>query len=254
MGISIKKVLSIDIDYVMSPTIQLYNELYETIEKGGNDPMKMSYKDYWDKVEELTESRRFLEYDQAKYDAVKDLCLKVAEYLPPENIYFAREHDAILTFLCQDKKKVDYIYDIYNVDHHHDIYYNDSQKAWVHRFNFAQCANWVWYLYENKKLNQYFWIRNENSKRYPFVGNNGCNKDLACPEFYSMSNIKEVKELESRTFDYMFLCRSNNYLPFKFESLFNNLRDSIGKLKKTKFPMDMDLYCGEEGKTRFPIK
>ena len=70
----------------------------------------------------------------------------------------------------------------------------------------------------------------------------------------SIINIKEVKELESRTFDYMFLCRSNNYLPFKFESLFNNLRDSIGKLKKTKFPMDMDLYCGEEGKTRFPIK
>ena len=255
MSIGIKNVLSIDIDYIMAPTIQLYNYVFDLMDEGGKyDLSNMSYEDYWNEIENITGVTRFLEYDQEKYDAVKNLCLNVAEYLPNENIYFAKEHDAILTFLCQDKEKVNYIYDIYNVDHHHDIYYNRYQKEEVERFNFVQCAAWVWYLYKNKKLHQYFWIRNDNSKFFPFLKGGKEIEDLACIEFYSMNDIKNVKSLEKRTFDYLFICRSNYYFPFKFEYLYSNLRKEISTLKGFDFPMDVNLYCGEDKKTRFPIK
>lgn len=249
----LKNVLSIDMDYIMAPTIQLYNDAYNLVESQGKNPQQMSYKEYWDAMEDITGVNEFLAYDEGKLQALTDLCLKVASEIPAENIYFGREHDSILTFLCGDIKKVDEIFNIFNIDHHHDIYYNDNQKANIYRFNYAMNANWVWYLKENKKLNLYYWIRNINSKRYPFINGNGCMRDLDEIEFRQIGNISEVKDLMDKQFDYMFICRSDDYLPFKFQSVFSGLKTQIEQVTKKKFTIDNDLYCGDDARTRFPV-
>ena len=231
----VKKVLSIDMDYIMGPSIQLYNDC------AGNDEFRQGK--FWEKVNQLRGLDEFLKYDEKSLLYVMELFAKNAAALKPENIFFASEHDMILEFLCADEAKKDFRFDIYNVDHHHDIYYNPQQKSEVDRFDFACLANWVYYLGKNHKIEKYHWISNNLSQ--PFDKNELHN--LIFPVDFDTA--KKRKNLFDIDFDYVFVCRSAEYFPDKFKHFFELLRVTACGIHRQDFPVWNQDYC-IDGKTR----
>lgn len=245
---SVKKVLSVDLDYIMSPCISLYNNLtsYEPDLASLPDP------EYWEILDQDFELNKFLTFSQKKLDQIKELWFHQLDKLPVQNIYIAKEHDSILTFLCQDFLKKSEVYEIYNIDHHHDIFYTDVDRELIERFNYTGCASWVWYLFYNQRLTQYFWIRNENSKK-TFKTSEFSEADLIqIPNFQQYLQYS-IEDLFDISFDYIFLCKSGRFFPWKFEDLWKELVSESSQRKNYQFMIDEVPYGGLKGVSRNPI-
>ena len=248
----VKNVLSIDMDYVMAPSIQLYNHYVGTILDAMSDEFGekeggfwgTKSKTFWEWMNDDLFCDKYLVFDQTKYQSVINLLKNKVKDISDENIYFGKEHDAILTFLCGDEKKADFTYNVYNVDHHHDIYYADEARDRIEKFACAGIAEWVWYLYDFGKLKNYYWISNDESKYPPYS-----LEDYH--EFDTLHKIKEVSELEDLNFDYIFICKSEFYLPYKYQFLFDEVKKAVEEVKNTVFPINNESYC--DGRSRFPI-
>ena len=52
-------------------------------------------------------------------------------------------------------------FQLFNIDHHHDIGYNKTTVAT--KIIRPECGNWVKYLGDKDKLSEYIWICNDNS-------------------------------------------------------------------------------------------
>ena len=248
----VKNVLSIDIDYVMAPCIQLYNNwvgrILEALEHEYGSAETGYYglhlEDFWTWMNDDLCCERFYLFDNTKFEEISNLLSLKAKDISDNNIYFAKEHDAILTFLCSDEDKKDYVYNIYNVDHHHDIYYSDEARDKIERYASAGLAEWCWYLYDFGKLKNYYWISNDESK-YP----NESIKDFS--EFNTIHDIDKVSKLKDINFDYIFVCKSEYYVPMKYHFLFDTLKKKVEEIKNTKLLFDNQSYCN--GRTRFPV-
>ena len=237
MSNDIKKVLSIDLDYIMGPSIMLYNDLVGNPEFQG--------KEVWDKIEDLRGIEKFLSYDDESLVFITKLFTKAVKDLPEDRIFFGKEHDMILEFLCGDPIKAEELFDVYNIDHHHDIYYGDRQREEVDRFDFACLANWVYYLGKNEKIAKYHWIKNEKSVPFP-------KDDIADLLFPVDFNMKR-DELLKLKFDYVFVCQSAGYLPKKFHEFFNLIKGIADSLKEKEYIVWKEDYC-RDGKTRHIAK
>lgn len=236
----VKKVLSIDMDYIMGSCIQLYNDCV------GSEQFENA--NFWEKMNQLRDIDKFLEYDRDKYIFVIDLFSRQLVYLDKDDIFFGKEHDSILEFLCGDPKKKDEIFDIYNVDHHHDLYYNPTQKSEVDRFDFACLADWVYYLGKNDKIHKYYWARNEKSDCFRPEE----EVNLAFPTDFD-TYFERPERLREIDFDYVFVCKSAEYFPLKFHHLFESLRVMASGIKKYDFPVHSQPYC-IDGKSRPILK
>ena len=247
----VKNVLSIDMDYVMAPTIQLYNHYVDRIyhdiveEFGEKDGGYWGTKNktFWEWMNDDLFCDKYLVFDQTKYQNIVNLLRNKVQQIPDSNIYFGKEHDAILTFLCGDDKKCDFNYNVYNVDHHHDIYYDERARDNIERFAFAGLAEWVWYLFDFGRLNSYHWISNVESEKFAY------NID-GIDAFNTLHDTENVTDLEDINFDYIFICKSEYYLPYKYQFLFDEVKKSVESVKNTVFPIDKESYCN--GMTRFP--
>lgn len=229
----IKKVLSIDLDYIMGPSIVLYNDLVGNPEFAG--------KRFWEKIEELRGIEDYLKYDEESLLFLVGLFTRSIKDLQARNIFFAKEHDMILEFLCGNKEKASETFEIFNIDHHHDIYYGDRQKEEVDRFDFACLANWVYYLGKNEKIAKYHWIKNEKSIAFPEED----IKDLVFPVDFSLSR----DNLWDIDFDYVFVCQSSEYLPRKFHQFFYLFKAIADNCLGESIPIWEQDYC-VDGKTR----
>jgi len=239
---NIKNVLSVDIDYIMAPCIQLYNDM------SGQISSSFNAEEFWCKVQKERYLNEYLHYDVDKFNFIKKLLFKSCKNISKENIYFGKEHDSILTFLCQDKEKKDYQFNVFNVDHHHDIFYGNNQRSEVERFNFATLSNWVWYLFTNKKLNRYYWINNESSQLEIEDDKVLCHLPFERMNyFYNKEN--ELLDVE---FDYVYFCKSERFFPLKFYDLYYSIIDEINELKGHHYDIDYKVYC-LNNKSRNPI-
>ena len=226
----VKKVLSIDMDYIMEPCINLYNDLC-----GGEDD---SFN-IWARVQEARDIERHLSINEENLLTINNVFTKNILNIKKENILFAENHDAILNLLCEgipESQK----YDIWNIDHHHDIYYNDESKHHVEKFNFTAMADWVWYLKSNNLLNNYTWVRNQNSAPFYDIGNGFVFQEV------SSHNISKIMNLE---YDYLFICKSPHWFPDKFHHYFEMLKNTASNLKSAVFETAKGGYC-IDGKSR----
>jgi len=233
---AIKNVLSIDLDFVMGPCINLYNDC-----AGGEE---FQNADFWDKVNMIRGIDQYLSYDENKYLFLVDILATQLRNLDADKIFFAEEHDMILEFLCREDKAGE-TFNIYNVDHHHDIYYNPTQKSEVDRFDYACLANWVYYLGKNEKINKYYWVRNENSAPFPEAEFSELTFPVDTDKYYK-DLAKLVMEVN---FDYVFVCRSNEYFPKKYNHLFESLRIMSSAVKNHNYDVWHVPYC-VDGKSR----
>lgn len=196
------KVLSIDLDYIMSPTIELYQEIYFN-----DNPLTR-----WDLLYNSTDFREsHLYIDQANLLFCYETFLKALNHC--DNVKFGYEHDAILYELF-DKEDIE----IVNIDHHDDFVsaefssnYQDGlsiEYNLVSNYDRVHEGNWVSWLHSKNKLKKYIWIYNENSKN---IDRNQFNIDLMEKkyEYY----LKSEYQGEDYNFDYVFVCLSPQYVP-----------------------------------------
>lgn len=197
------KVLSIDLDYIMSPSI----ELYETLQHDSNPTTR------WNQLFDNSDFRdcHFV-IDQGNLLFCFEIFLKALKDC--KNVSFGYEHDAIL-FDIADKSNINLI----NVDHHDDVlephfssnydYETALQKGYeqVCNANRVHEGNWIAWLASQKKIDSYTWIGNNNSssKRRNFFN------ERIVPNYWNVE--REEYKFSDYKFDHIFVCLSPQYIP-----------------------------------------
>ena len=171
------KILSIDIDYAYSPTISIYDDFIEGSRISLEEQAKII------KEKNLPEPKINL----TKLDFLKSVVKEKTDENTP--IVIADTHDKILNFLPKETSI------IYNIDHHHDIYY----PGW-HSIDELDEGNWVSFL-RKTKLKEYNWIRNIDSENYEA----DIKLDFVFNELY-LDNVETLPR-----FDFVFCCSSMHW-------------------------------------------
>lgn len=232
-----KKILSIDLDYILSPCINLYNDLVFANE----NPEKI-----WEKVNKLRNVDKHISYDNENLKYVFNVFSNALSKLKDKNnVTFANNHDAILFRLADKRYEAD-SFTVYNIDHHHDIYYSENSKSEVDRFDVASVANWVWYLDKHKKLSEYKWICNENSF-FP----EGEVTSNAKMDAYRGKTYKDIFDVEE--WEYIFICNSPHWFPRDYDVFFEMLIDIYQNLTGNEVIVEENIFS-PNGKSRpYPL-
>ena len=158
-------VLSIDIDYVFSPGIESYDD-YVT---GSRIPL----------LEELKYLQRLGYEPRISEEKTLQISKAMANVNCEVPCHVITHHHEILRFLPNKP------FEIFNFDHHHDIFYS----GW-HDKNVLDEGNWVFSLNENENFKKYTWIRNQESEDAPKTDLNFVfeeviigEADIVLPEF-----------------------------------------------------------------------
>ena len=197
------KVLSIDLDYIMGPTIELYNGLFHN-----DDPAVR-----WDALFNRSDFKEtHLYIDQSNLLFCFNTFLKAIKNC--DNVSFGYEHDSIL-FAIADCKDIDLI----NIDHHDDVFSEeyvgkmsdeDAYKTEFYeilKYNRVHEGNWGAWLGGNNKLKSFTWIGNENSANKV---HNQYNAEVV-PNYQNIE--KENYNFDDYNFDHIFVCMSPQYIP-----------------------------------------
>ena len=184
--------------------IEAYNKISNTDRLG---PMRT-----WAKIEAIMPGFD-PKCDLTKFHDLFFLLLHKGKKLTQKDIYIAFGHENIHDFLSEDTN-----ISLYNVDHHHDMGYpqGDNDTAALDQVN---CANWVYHLHKENKLQSYTWIHNVNSIH------SGSDIEEFCPYIHTT----DLDILENIEFDKIFLCASWEWVPLKYEPLFDILVSAIDK-------------------------
>lgn len=203
----VKNILSIDFDIIMYPCIKLYNDQVP----GDENPTVL-----WNNLEERFDIDHFLTYDARLYiEIVK--CVKEAVANGAKLIQI-EDHDKLVDwikgfddeFYNDEENK----YNITNIDFHHDLMYRKLDKSAITRFDKYNCSDWLGYLYLKKKAQSITWVKAPNS--IPYCNDFGEIKDL---EILPKSEIGILNK--TNKFDYVFLCLSPQWVPYKFKHLYD---------------------------------
>jgi|TARA_B100000809_G_scaffold1138_1_gene1342 hypothetical protein len=177
-------VLTIDLDYIAEPYIQLYHMICN----------EASVEKQWEVVfsEPALVSNNFdINPDNVIY-ALDTFSRSLAVC---KNVAFGITHDSIL-FELEDKDELS----IVNIDHHHDILYPGNHAVDLD-FGLVYEGSWIEYLHRKSKIKDYVWIRNENS----------FNIDTHSTLMFSSYLKTEYKYEEVP--DLIYVCLSPTYIP-----------------------------------------
>lgn len=200
-----KTILSIDFDIIMHSCITLYNDDVE----GNDNPIEL-----WGWLEE--------EYKLEDYNLLsgdfKTLfeIAKLLNYNKDKPIYFIDEHQEIIDILQERSEYNTDTYNIYNIDFHHDIWYDEDSPDEILDNDEYTCADWVGYLYLKKKLKQYTWLKAPNSDllEIPIYGKNFN---------FNILRLSDFDKLYKINFDEIYVCLSPQWVPEKYHYLYNIL-------------------------------
>lgn len=194
------KVLSIDLDYIMGPTIQLYNGLFFDDNPSLRWRQLYEYSDFKEHHFYIDQSNLLFCYNTF-LKSIKN-CNKVS---------FGYEHDSIL-FDLKDSKNIELI----NIDHHDDFFGGDYEPHMggiereyqnIIRHGIIHEGNWGAWLSSQNKLKSFTWIGNPNSA-------NKIRNQENLKFFSNYFNVeKENYKFEDYNFDYIFVCLSPQYVP-----------------------------------------
>ncbi len=229
--IYLKRVLSIDMDYIMEPCIQLYNDLVAGYH---------NERDIWERIKIERDIESHLEYNQSKLSFLFDIFLKALLEVDSDKVMFARNHDSILNLLCTEEGKSQ-IYDIVNIDHHHDILYSEDGHREVENFDFTSLNNWVWYLNKYNRVRKYTWVKNPNSQEFVEPNTDFCLDFI----YESTTDYLDPNLIEPR-FDYVFVCCSPEWFPERYLHFFLILKQMAFNVKGIEYETRMDRYCVDE--------
>lgn len=183
----------------MAPDINLYNGLIKATLP----------------INQLSEEHPFLlgaRADLEHYKKIIFYLFDLIKQLPIEHIRFSYNHEDI-KYILNDINKAN----VYNIDHHHDLGYDDDT------YKECTCANWAKYFLDNQIINNYTWIKNTNS-------------DIKENIKYNKINLIDIN---LNTFlpkiDYLFICLSPEWVPEQYYPLFYLIVDYFNKQLNTHF-------------------
>ena len=190
-----KNIVTIDFDIIMGPSIDGYNDLITE-----DMPMR-----------EL--SKRFPYFGMAEADLyvyeyvtryLTDILMHIED---KDKIKFISTHELVYHICKKETEK----FNLVNIDHHHDINYNNDWSKPIIDINEG---NWVKRLFDMNKVNKYAWIGNSNSVMFDID---------QCPfkEQIEMTILRDYNlgELSGRT-DELICCMSADYIPPLYHPLF----------------------------------
>ena len=214
------RVLSIDLDYIMGPSIQLYNNLFFD---GNPETRWRNLFDY----SAIRDNHIFI--DQGKLLFCFDTFLKAIKNC--KNVSFGYEHDTIL-YDIQNLSNIDLI----NIDHHDDVFgadYANSadyesalKKEYYDISNYQRVhdGNWIAWLASQNRINSYVWIGNENSAN---KSRNFFNQKVV-PNYVNVT--REEYKFDDYNFDHVYVCLSPQYIPknhWHYFSMFLNVYEQF---------------------------
>ena len=185
-----KNILTIDFDIIMWPSVELYSKLPDSP---------------WEEKLNRFPTLNNCIIDYELYYQLTKLIVRLSKKVKKENIYFITDHDEIIKYLSLDDS-----YNVLNIDHHHDWYYDKKDAIVVQNLN---CGNWVKYLNENFILNNYLWVDSPNSMIEKELENIQIFKCFSIMDF-DFDNIE-------MTPDFLFISLSPAWVPPYIAPLFN---------------------------------
>ena len=205
-----KKILTIDFDIIMAPSIELYNE------KVPSNSWENLLQDPYMKL---------LIADMTHYQRLTNYIIDILPYLKQNQIHFINSHENVAKYIDDNE-----IYDIINIDHHHDIgYSSEDLDGDCKELN---CANWVKYLWERRKINSYYWIHNKNSKIFNEEYQN------KFPELINGTNFEDYILSKDLIPDELIICFSRPWVPNNYQSLYYLWMDIVNKYYGTHFDFE----------------
>ena len=211
-----KNILTIDFDTVLAPCIELYNHMVPSIS--------------WENLMTNFSQRKLFHADLYLYRYLTDKLLFLLEKMNKEDIVVIEDHGQIIKYLDLNEKM-----NIYNIDHHHDCGYPDSQGEVEE--DVINCGNWGLMLSKMKILNNFYWIRNHNSS-IP-------NKDIRKVDFIDI-DLSEFNFVNMPTPDKSVLSLSEPWIPPYIRPLFFTWLDIANKYYNTKFEIDYTRCNGKK--------
>ena len=206
-----KKVLSIDLDYIMKPCIEIYTNL-DYVDFCQNPMVR------WDQFFEFSGmTSENLNIDVSNLMFCYFVFLKAIK--ESKSVSFGYDHDSIL-YSIEEYEDIHLI----NFDHHDDFLHgsfcnNDlnilkkTNKRRVTEYeqiienNFVNEGNWIGWLNSKNKISEFIWVSNENSANK----NRNSIIQSTCPNFKCIT--KEQVMFSSYEFDHVFVCLSPQYIP-----------------------------------------
>jgi hypothetical protein len=190
-----KNILSIDLDIIMHPSIDLYNEEIFADE----DPDEL-WKD-------LEETYHYQEHSTLSYDEKTVLELaKLIHKNKSKPFHFITSHEEIVTILKNSPTYNQENYNLVNIDFHHDLWYTEEDFPYIVKEDGYDCTNWLGYLYLKKKIAQMTWMKAPNSSK-PNLKIYGGKFQL------NTLTLREFFRLEEQDFDEVFVCLSPQWIP-----------------------------------------
>jgi hypothetical protein len=127
-------------------------------------------------------------------------------------------HAEIIPFIKNNMKNSETHLEFINIDHHHDLGYIEPKNDEPITYG---CANWVLYFSNYLHLPvSYTWINNINSELPE-----NTNKNITINSFTPFLETINLAE----KFDAIFICASWEWVPIKYQPLFNILTSIIQK-------------------------
>ena len=190
-----QRILTLDIDYIMSPSIHVYDDWIDGHWVNSATQWEMVVKKMG--VEPTHCTRRA--------DYLLKIFLRALEFLNDESqIKFARDHHSILEHIGEHKDLI-----IHNVDHHHDIFY----KGWSDP-SILNEGNWVWWLDKKEQIEEYTWFGNLNSERF----------DQSMPFYCEYNKVFDRRRRPMTNPDFIFVCESPHWVPPNSRSIFSTMQ------------------------------
>lgn len=192
-------IISIDFDIIMGPSINSYNEFTDTENEISN----------------IVQGLPTLNGDLSLYKKLTQYLINVFKQLDKDQILFIDDHSQILSEINEPVSLI-------NIDHHHDTgYEEETVLIWK---SYIDCGNWARWLFEQKLLEKYTWIKNDNSE---------LDEDNAqyIDEIFNVNNF-DFNTLELP--DKLIICLSKPWVPPRYRLLFYSWQDLYKQIYKTK--------------------
>ena len=200
------KVITIDFDIIMAPSIDLYNNI-------SSSP--------WEERYERHPLLKLADADFVTYHKLTQYLLYIVPKMKKENIHFIANHQSVLNYLTNITEPIDVI----NIDHHHDIVYGDGLEK-------LTCGNWVSWIDKEYKLNSYLWVHDNNS-RFP--------KEEDVKISYTKKNVSEYNDEQYKYNtppDELIICLSGEWVPPQYKRLFFVWFDICNYIHNTHYDLE----------------
>lgn len=225
-------ILSIDLDILFSPYVGIYDKIVYN-----DKPLEF----LWDSIEKTYNIWDF-RINEKYYDNIKKILNNYISQV--STIYIGNDHSSILNAIELEKEnfQLPYQFDIYNIDYHHDVVYNDNQWDKIIRSGISDCGCWIGYLSYYKFINKYFWYRGSGSE---FNQDIMLNSDVISKMERFLLNDNFPLDLN---IDLLFISISSPWIP---NCYYSKIQDIILELPQEKIKYFQNPFFINENKPKF---